>query len=187
MTQGFGLKSFAPLLRRQGVDHQTVTAFRFIKKRSEANMKEIKILGIIYSPGYGDMLGEYHEVTLRKDKDGNWTYVCSDREFHDKPTVTTAYSVSAEAVAQFEKFINDNNVISLEERPKSDMFATDYSPWSWSINYEITSFGKTKREYCSFGEYRRYSRRDYDSLKELEKRFISLRGEMLFMHTTDDK
>ena len=149
-------------------------------------MKEIKIHRISYSPGYGDMLGGYHESTLRKDKGGNWTFVCSDRETHDRPTVTTTYAVSAEAVAQFEKFINDNKIVSLENRPKSDMFATDYSPWSWGIDYETTSFGKTKREYCSFGEYKRYSGRDYDLLNELEKRFTALRGEKT-AETTEER
>ena len=138
-------------------------------------MKEIKIKRVSYSPGYCDMLGEYHESTLREDKNGSWTYVCSDRETHDAPTVTTSYAISADSVAQFEEFIKSNKVLSLEKRPKSDMFATDYSPWHWNVDYETTSFGKTKREYCSFGEYKRYSGRDYELLNELAKRFASLR------------
>ena len=150
-------------------------------------MKEVKIYRVSYSPGYGDMLGGYHESTLRKDKDGNWTLASVDRETHDRSTVTTTYAVSAEAVARFEKFINDNKVISLEGRPKSDMFATDYSPWGWSIDYETTSFGKTKRDYCSFGEYKRYSARDYELLNELEKRFTDLRGEKISEMSEDNK
>jgi len=142
-------------------------------------MKDIKICRVSYSPGYGDMLGGYHDSSLRKEKNGVWTFVCSDRETHDRPTVTATYAVSAEAVAQFEKFINDNKIISLEGRPKSDMFASDYSPWGWSIDYETASFGKTKREYCSFGEYKRYSGKDYDLINELEERFASLRGEKI--------
>jgi len=145
----------------------------------EVNMKEIKIHRISYSPGYCDMLGGYHESTLRQDKDGNWTFVCSDRNVYNEPTVTTTYAVSAEDVAKFEEFIKSNKILSLENRPKSDMFATDYSPWSWSIDYETTSFGKTKRKYCSIEEYRRYSGRDCDILKELRKRFESLRGEKI--------
>ena len=34
-------------------------------------MKEIKIISVSYCPGYGDMRGEYHEMSLRKDKEGN--------------------------------------------------------------------------------------------------------------------
>lgn len=52
----------------------------------EVNMKEIKIHRISYSPGYGDMLGEYHGSTLKQDKDGNRTFVCSDRNVHNEPT-----------------------------------------------------------------------------------------------------
>ncbi len=145
----------------------------------EENMKDIKIHSISYSPGYGDMLGGYHESALRKDKSGNWTYVCSDCETHDRPTVITAYSVSDEAVAQLEEFIITKNVLSLENRSKSDLFITDYSPWSWSIDYETTSFGNTKREYCSFGEYKQYSAHDFELLNELEERFLALRGEKI--------
>ena len=142
-------------------------------------MKQIKLYRVSFSPGYGDMLGGYHESTLRKDKDGSWIYVCSDRETHDRPTVTTVYSVSDAAVCQLEEFIKSNKVLSLEERPKSDMFMTDYSPWSWSIDYDTTSLGKPKREYCSFGEYKRYSALDYELLRELEKRFAALQGEKI--------
>ena len=142
-------------------------------------MKEIKINRVSYSPGYGDMLGRYHNITLRRDNEGGWSYVCTDRETHDRPTVTAAYAVSAEAVARFEEFIKSNKVLSLEERPKSDIFATDYHPWSWGIDYDISSPGKTKSEYCSFGEYKRYSGRDHELLNELEALFISMRGEKI--------
>ena len=142
-------------------------------------MKQITLQGVRYSPGYGDMLGGYHGSTLRKDRDGNWTLVCADRETHDRPTVTATYAVSAEAVARFEEFVAAKKVLSLENRPKSDLFATDYSPWGWSFDYDKTSFGKVKREYCGFGEYQRYSKSDYQLLDELEKQFFALRGEKI--------
>ena len=59
------------------------------------------------------------------------------------------------------------------------MFATDYSQWSWSIDYDVTSFGKTRREYCNFDEYKKYTGHDYDILNELEERFEALRGEKI--------
>ena len=68
-------------------------------------MKEIKIRSISFSPGYGDMLGGYHSVSLEKNRDGKWTYVCNDREHYNAPTVVSTYAVSEEAVAQFEEFI----------------------------------------------------------------------------------
>lgn len=139
--------------------------------------KNFKLTTVTYSPGYGDMLGAYHSNTLKKDND-NWTFISSDREVHDAPTVTATYAVSAEAVEQFEEFIKD--VLVLENRPKSDMFATDYSPWNWNIDYETTvPFGKSRTEYCSFGEYKKYKKKDYELLKELEKRFMELRGDKI--------
>lgn len=142
-------------------------------------MKEIKIRSISFSPGYGDMLGGYHSVSLEKNRDGKWTYVCNDREHYNAPTVVSTYAVSEEAVAQFEEFILKKRVISLEKRPKSNLFATDYSQWSWSIDYDVTSFGKTRREYCNFDEYKKYTGHDYDILNELEERFEALRGEKI--------
>ncbi len=142
-------------------------------------MKEIKIHRISYSPGYSDMLGGYHEVTLRKDNSGSWTYVCRDREDYRAPTVTTVYGVSDEAAEQLEGFIKKKNFFSLKDRPKSDLFVTDYSPWSWSIDYETASFGKTEQEYCHIEEYKRYSGRDYELLNELRERFTALRGEII--------
>ena len=142
-------------------------------------MKQIAIQGVRYSPGYGDMLGGYHGMTLGKDREGNWTFVSTDRETHDRPTVKTTYAVSAEAVARFEEFIITKKVLLLENRPKSDVFATDYSPWHWSFDYDKKSIGKLKREYCGFGEYQRYSKGDYPLLRELEERFLALRGEKI--------
>ena len=142
-------------------------------------MTKIKISGISYRPGYGDMLGGYHEVVLTKDKRGSWTYVTSDREDHRAPTVTTVYAVADEAVAQLEAFIWEKEILSLADRPESDLFATDYSPWSWSIDYETTSFGETKQEYCTIEEYKLYSKDDYTLLNELRERFTALQGEKI--------
>ena len=142
-------------------------------------MKEIKLIKVNFHPGYGDMLGGYHESVLKKDNDGGWICVCSDRETHDDPTVTAVYAVSAEAVAEFEEFIKSENVLSLENRLESDLFANDYSPWSWRIDYDTTSFEKPKRDYCSLEEYRRYSGRDYELLRELKNRFTAMRGEKI--------
>ena len=148
-------------------------------------MKEIKIRRIRYSPGCGHMLGEYNNASLEKDSDGKWTYVCRYREHRSAPTVVSTYAVPEEAVSQFAEFIRENRVISLEQRPKSNMFATDYSPWLWSIDYETTSFGKTKRKYCGIGGYKRCSRRDYDLLNTLRERFYALHGEKLSEKTDE--
>ena len=155
-------------------------------KKAEESMKEIKISRVSFSPGYGDMLGAYHGCELRKEKDGRWICVCRDREAHCEPTVVTVYCVSDEAVARFEEFIKENGIFALENRPESDLFMTDYSPWSWNIDYDTVFSGKTERRYFSLGEYRRYSGRDYELLRELERRFLALRGEKI-SETREDK
>ena len=148
-------------------------------------MKNMKLRRVSYSPGDCDMLGEYHSVSLEKGGDGKWTFVCRDRSIHSEPTVVCAYEVSDEDVSRFEEFILKNKVVSLENRPKSDMFATDYSPWRWSLDYERTSFGKTERRYCGIDEYKRYSAGDYKLLNELSERLYALRGEKLSEKTED--
>jgi len=142
-------------------------------------MREIRLHRVTCRPGYGDMLGGYHSVSLEKVADGKWTFVRRDREEHSKPTIVCTYEVSQEDVRQFAEYIGKNRVLSLEKRRKSNLFVTDYSPWSWNIDYETTSFGKIKKKYCCIDEYRKYSGRDYDLLNELRRRFESLRGEKI--------
>ncbi len=142
-------------------------------------MKIIKVQRISYSPGYGDMLGGGHSVSLRKDNEGNWNYISRDQEDHTSPTVTTVYAVSGEAVKELSEFISKKKIISLENRRDSDLFATDYSPWSWNVDYETTSFGKTKIRYCALKEYKNYKSSDYELLKELRERFYALKGEKI--------
>ena len=67
----------------------------------------------------------------------------------------------------------------MKDRPESDLFATDYSPWSWNIDYEVASFGKIKLEYCSLEEFKRYSARDFELLNELKEHFAALREEKI--------
>lgn len=147
-------------------------------------MKTIKILSINYRPGYGDMLGEYHEASLRKDRDGKWTYICCDRENHRAPKVTKVYTVEDEAVERFEDFLSKKGVLSLGDRSESNLFATDYSPWSWYIDYEEKSFGKIRQRFCNIEEYREYSTNDYKLLNTLCDQFTALRGEKI-TETTD--
>ena len=149
------------------------------EESSEVSMNEIKINRISYSPGYGDMLGGYHEVVLSKDENGVWTYVCRDREDHSAPTVTTVYAVNDEAVARLEVFISEKEILSLEDCPDSDIFVTDYSPWSWGIDYVTASSGTTERGYCRIGQYKEYSKQDYELLNELSRMFTALRGEKI--------
>ena len=142
-------------------------------------MKNLKILRIRYSPGYSDMLGGSHSMLLAQDESGAWRMAGRDCEAHNMPTVVAVYAVTDEAVAQLAEFIRKHRVLKLEQRPKSDLFATDYSPWSFYIDWEQTLFGKTAQKSCGFGEYKNYSTRDYGVIKALRERFTALRGEKL--------
>ncbi|MBO4326263.1 MAG: hypothetical protein J5950_03215 [Clostridia bacterium] len=146
----------------------------------------IKLRGLCFSPGYCDMLGGAHSTSLERNENGNWIFVSRDREEHTSPTVVSTYSVSSESVAEFENYIKSRKVFSLAKRPKSDLFVTDYSPWTYSIEYDKTVLGKTKREYCRITEYKKYSKKDNDRIKELHDRFMALRGQVLSQTANED-
>ena len=137
-------------------------------------MKTIKLREVRYSPGYGDMLGGNHEMTLNLNGEGRMT--CLDRETWDAPTVIAVYEVLPEAIAELEDFIVQKKVFSLEDRPKSDLFVTDYHPWGFWFEYETTSFGKTERNVCILTEYQNYSKKDYEVIDGLRERLSALRG-----------
>ena len=141
-------------------------------------MKKISLLGFDYSPGYCDMRGAAHSMSLKKEEN-RWVMICRDREYYNAPTTVAVYAVSSEAVAEFEDFIVKNRILSLEKRPKSRAFVTDYSPWRYSVDYEKTALGKTATEYCSIGQYKVYSALDRLKLEKLRERFLALRGEKL--------
>lgn len=148
-------------------------------------MKDFSLHRMSFSPGYGDMLGQYHGSTLRKGPDGAWIMVCTDRERHDLPKVTATYAVDHRAVAELAAYIVENGILSLERRPKSNLFVTDYHPWCWSMDYDATAFGKTQRKYWSIEEHQRYSARDYKILNELRGRFEAVAGERI-AETTEE-
>ncbi|MBO7519232.1 MAG: hypothetical protein J6T73_00495 [Clostridia bacterium] len=135
-------------------------------------MKKIVLRGLEYSPGYGDMRGTRRFENLKKNEDGGWIIVSSNREYFDAPTVTTTYEVSEEAVAQFEDFLKKAKILSLAKRKDSKDFITDYSPWSFRIDLEDGSYGDS----YTISQYKRYSRRDYRLLEKLREQFYDLRG-----------
>ena len=148
-------------------------------------MKDFSLHRLSYSPGYGDMLGQYESSTLQKTPDGGWILACTRRERHDLPKVTATYAVDHRAVAELAAYIVENGILSLEKRPQSNLFVTDYHPWGWYMDYDATIFGKRERKYWRIEEYQRYSTRDYKLLNELRQRFEALRGEKL-SETTEE-
>lgn len=135
-----------------------------------------ELLSFTYSPGYSDMDGESHQDRLERNGDGEWKIVSRNRNSFGEPMIVTTYSVSADAVGRFVTFLEENDVLSLEDRPDDDLFATDYSPWSYRAVFDNSAGGGDAYESCSIGEYKQYSERDYELLKELNRQFRSLFG-----------
>ena len=148
------------------------------KKNKTGFSEKSRLTRFEYSPGYSDMRGARHEEVLKRDKNG-WITVCRDRECHGEPVVVTTWAVSDAAAEDFFRFLCENDVPSLSLRKEDDLFATDYSPWEYSIEFENPSTSDAGRRYLRICEYRKYSKRDYELLRELKDRFRALRGEKI--------
>ena len=149
----------------------------FGRIKNDAVLKEF-----YYSPGYSDMRGGSHREYLRKDEDGKWKIITEDRESFNKPTKVTVYAADEEAVCLFEAFLKQKKTGSLANRPDSELFVTDYSPWHYGIEFELAdeSLPSWKRRVdYSIGEYKRYSKKDYELIGEMRERFRALLGEVL--------
>ena len=132
-----------------------------------------------YSPGYCDMLGASHSITLEKNSDGKWVYITCDREEHSEPMTVITYSVSSEAASEFEKFIKGSDFPSLSKRPKNRGFVTDYSPWGYYLDFDCSTYGGSRLESFDITEYHEYTNKDYDLMKQVLARFNALKGDKL--------
>ncbi len=132
-----------------------------------------------YHPGYCDMNGESHSMRLGKDKNGVWTIESHDRENMEEPFITTVYAVETEDVEAFVDFLYEKDVFSLQERPESDLFITDYSFWNYSMDFADASGDKPKYTHFAIEEYKEYSDEDNKLLRELEERFEKLKGAVI--------
>ena len=128
-----------------------------------------------FSPGYCDMLGAYHCQTLKKTPEGGWVIECRDREEHSSPEVVATYPADAEKVASFAGLLGGKAVRSLAKRGKSRDFITDYSPWSMRITFEPADGKRSEKDYLSLDQYRRYSKKDYQTIEEIKAAFAALK------------
>ena len=87
--------------------------------------------------------------------------------------------IRTDAFAEFERFVEEKKILSLESRPKSIAFITDYHRWSFSVCYYRTSFGKEKFTTCRLEQYKKYTKRDFELIDELRSRFLGLCREKL--------
>ena len=137
----------------------------------------------IYSPGYSDMSGGGHSETLQKNEAGDWVIISYDREMYSDPLTITTYAVSGDAVEQFEAFLKEHKVPALFDRKDSDLFATDYSPWSLSMEF-VDDSGQW-RSY-TLSEYKEYSDQDDELIREVKAQFAGLHGENLSQVEEED-
>ncbi len=78
--------------------------------QSQQESKSVELGSLVsfsYSPGYGDMDGEYHYSSLKKNENGDWIIESSNRKNLEEPTTVTTYAVSSDKVAAFETFIKE--------------------------------------------------------------------------------
>lgn len=145
-----------------------------------------ELVSFRYHPGYSDMRGGYHDESLEKNDNGDWVIVSTNQESLDAPTIVTTYAVSPDDAAAFETFMKENDIPSLENRKDSDVFATDYRPWGYTIVFDHSSAGGSKNQSYSISEYKEYSERDRELLAELGKQFDELYGNVISEVTEND-
>ncbi|MCR5590526.1 MAG: hypothetical protein K6F73_03270 [Lachnospiraceae bacterium] len=139
-----------------------------------------------YYPGYSDMEGGRHSESIRENDDGEWVIEVIDQETFSSPTVITTYAL-AFGVEELESFIKDKKILALTDRKDSDLFVTDYHPWSYSIIFDNSSLGGSGFEIYSIGQYKEYSERDKELLSELREKFKSMRGKVISEITEDEE
>lgn len=143
----------------------------------KGNAGELKSFS--YSPGYCDMLGAGHRDSLEKNDEGQWVIISRNRENHSEPFVVTTFAVNEESAARFESFIKERNLISLTKRLDSKEFVTDYSPWSYGIVFDCSKIGGSSFDDYRISQYRIYSKKDTELLKEVRDMFYSLKGDLI--------
>lgn len=144
----------------------------------------IDLKEVYYHPGYGDMSGESHSRRLFKDQNGDWYIESHDCEGIGAPFITTIYEVSAEDILDFSLFLQAAEFDTMQNRPDSDLFITDYSAWSFSIDYKDVDAGKNVS--IRLEEYKEYSDADYKLIKEFFDRFKALEGDIISQEEEED-
>lgn len=157
------------------------------RKTDEEQTELGELLEFSYSPGYSDMAGGYHNEDLHRDENGQWVIVSRDRPVFSNPTTIKTYAVSEEAVRDFLSFITEKKFLELQDREESDLFATDYSPWSFTFIFRSTSETDIRPKRFYITEYREYSKKDRSLIKAMEQRFRAMRGEVLSETTEEDR
>ena len=137
------------------------------------------LLKFRYSPGYSDMNGASHQTELARNDEGKWIITDRNRDDIADPAIVTTWSADDEAVSEFIRFLAESDFLSLANRPESNSFMDDYSPWGYFIMFDNSSIGGGKRDHYNIGQYKEYSDVDYELIKTIQKRFEELKGNKL--------
>ena len=138
-----------------------------------------KLLRFEFSPGYSDMDGASHSGSLERNEAGEWVFVSRDRESIGEPFIVTTRAVSADAETRFEAFALESGILELADREDSDLFAMDFSPWSYTFVFDGTSGQGGWPVRYSLVQYREYSDADFALLAELDREIEAMCGEIL--------
>ncbi len=152
--------------------------------KEEVDLESLSIISVSHSPGYSDMSGSYHMDMLMKDPQEGWIIISYNRDMIGQPTSVTTYEVSPKRLLQFDKFIMENDIVSMADRAQGSNFMTDYSPWTYTIRIKGSADEGSK--YYTFDDYLEYSEEDYKLIEKLNKRFEDLRGDVIKEETVDE-
>ena len=139
-----------------------------------------------YRPGYSDMDGGYHSDVLYKGDDGKWIIESRNRSSMSDPTVVTKYVVGYDSEIEFEAYLKSSDIPSLENRKDSDLFVTDYTPWHYTIVFELQTDKGIEIQEFDLDEYKEYSDKDYSLIKSMKTQFDMLKSNKISEETEED-
>ena len=136
-----------------------------------------------YSAGSNDMAGDKHVQELKKNDKGDWIIEVNERTCYEEPLIVTTYAVSEEDVLEFEGFLRQKKFASLAERPDSDYYILDESPWNYYAFFKDEE-GNTSS--FSFDAYKEFTDEDYALMKGVDEKLEAMRGKQLSRKKVND-
>ncbi len=106
-------------------------------------------LGDLTSVSYrygGGMEGESESFTL-EITDGYGDLTVSESPYHSAATVVRSYNVDVERVEKIEAYVSEYNLAAWGDLPQSEYIAMDAPTSSYSVCYDNSSVGGSRREY----------------------------------------
>ena len=99
----------------------------------------------------GGMRGGLHEMSLKKDSDGNTVLSVRQKESHDERIVTTTYTVDAESFSKVAELVNRHHLYAASKMPMSKVRILDGDTTTVSFDYEKGYFSVHEEQIMSSG------------------------------------